>query len=200
MPIQSTEEKIHQILESVVEKEKVFEEQQDPLVKLENEEQKLYEEIMKLGTKNLDEIVEKSDAAIEVVEKRMVHMKEEQKSLEESKQEFERVKPLINKIEEKAAKDKAEELYSIMMERYKTHDQLYTAYMKGLEFDKELYNMLKDEERSLDELEDQIVKINNIYQEVITANEKFNALTKEYNDTKHSFYQLSGLDFTEEST
>lgn len=198
-PFQSTPEKIHEILENVVEKEALFEKQQQPLVQLEKDEQRLYVEIMELGTKNIDEIVEKSEKAIEIVDKRKNHMDNEQKSLEESKEEFKRVKPLIEKIDEKQVKDKADQLYSVMTERYRTHDDLYTAYIQGLEQDKHLYNMLKAEERSLEKLEDQIVNINLIYQDVIAANEKFNKLTKEYNDTKHAFYELSGLDI-EEST
>jgi chromosome segregation ATPase len=196
---QSTPEKIHEVLEDVVEKEALFEEQQEPLVQLEKDEQRIYGEIMELGTKNIDDIVKKSDEAIEIVDKRKVHMENEQKSLEESEEEFKRVKPLIEKIDEKQVKNKADELYSVMTERYRTHDELYKAYTQGLEQDKNLYNMLKAEERSLGELEEQIVKINQIYEQVIAANEKFNELTKEYNDIKHSFYELSGLDI-EEST
>lgn len=198
-PFQSTPEKIHEVLEDVVAKEALFEEQQEPLVQLEKDEQRIYEEIMELGTKNLNDIIKKSDEAIEIVEKRRVHIENEQKSLEESEEEFKRVKPLIEKIDEKQVKNKADELFSVMTERYRTHDELYKAYTQGLEHDKNLYNMLKAEERSLGELEEQIVKINQTYEQVITANEKFNDLTKEYNDTKHAFYKLSGLDI-EEST
>lgn len=198
-PFQSTPEKIHEVLEDVVEKEALFEEQQEPLVQLEKDEQRIYGEIMELGTKNIEDIVKKADEAIETVDKRKVHMENEQKSLEQSEEEFIRLKPLIEKIDEKQLKSKADKLYSVMTERYRTHDELYNAYTQGLEQDKNLYNMLKAEERSLGELEEQIVKINQIYEQVITANEKFNELTKEYNDTKHSFYELSGLDI-EEST
>jgi hypothetical protein len=199
-PFQSTPEKIHEVLENVVKKEALFEEQQQPLVQLEKDEQRLYEEIMELGTKNIDEIVEKSNKAVEIVDERKTHMDNEQKSLEESEEEFKKVKPLIEKIDEKQVKDKADQLYAVMTERYRTHDALYKAYIQGLELDKNLYNMLKAEERSLEKLEQQIVKINQIYQEVIAANEKFNELTKEYNDTKHAFYELSGLEIEEEST
>jgi chromosome segregation ATPase len=198
-PFQSTPEKIHEVLEDVVEKEALFEEQQEPLVQLEKDEQRIYGEIMELGTKNMEDIVKKADEAIETVDKRKVHMENEHKSLEQSEEEFKRLKPLIEKIDEKQVKNKADKLYSVMTERYRTHDELYNAYTQGLEQDKNLYNMLKTEERSLGELEEQIVKINQIYEQVIAANEKFNELTKEYNDTKHSFYELSGLDI-EEST
>ncbi|MGS2776679.1 YkyA family protein [Robertmurraya sp. GLU-23] len=189
-PFQSTPEKIHEVLEDVVAKEALFEEQQEPLVLLEKDEQRIYQEIMELGTKNLNDIVKKSDEAIEIVEKRRVHIENEQKSLEESEEEFKRVKPLIEQIDEKQVKNKADELFSVMTERYRTHDELYKAYTQGLEQDKNLYNMLKAEERSLGELEEQIVKINQIYEQVIAANEKFNDLTKDYNDTKHAFYEL----------
>lgn len=198
-PFQSTPEKIHEVLENVVEKEVLFEEQQAPLVQLEKDEQRLYQEIMELGTKNIEEIVKKADEAIKIVEERNVHMENEQKSLEASEKEFKKVKPLIEKIDDTGIKDKADELYSVMIERYNTHDELYSAYLQGLEQDKKLYNMLKAEERSLEELETQIVKINEIYEKVIAANEKFNDLTKEYNDTKHAFYETSGLDIDEES-
>jgi peptidoglycan hydrolase CwlO-like protein len=198
-PFQSTPEKIHEILENVVEKELLFEEQQEPLVQLEKDEQRLYGEIMELGTKNIDEIVKKADEAIKIVEERKVHMQNEQESLKASEKEFKKVKPLIEKIDDNGVKEQADKLYAVMIERYSTHDELYSAYSKGLEQDKKLYNMLKAEERSLDELEAQIVKINEIYEKVIDHNGKFNDLTKDYNETKHEFYELSGLDMDEES-
>ncbi len=49
----------------------------------------------------------------------------------------------------------------------------------GLKYDTELYKMLKNKEVSLEQLEDQITKINNTYEKVLNANERFNEKTRE---------------------
>ena len=191
---QTPVEKIYEVFEKVVVAEKLFEEQQDPLVKLEKEEQVIYDKIISLGLKETEEISTLTTEALDIVKQRKEHMEKEQQSLDESKSEFVSIKLLLEEMDESAQKKKAKELYDLMMERYRVHKELSDDYLAALELDKELYEMFKEDDIQLEKLQDQIVKINEKYSEILTANQEFNEKTKQYNETKISFYKESGMD------
>lgn len=186
-------EKMYDVLEKVVSAEKVFEEQQDPLVTHEKKEKEIYDQIIKLGMKEYDQIVKLSNEANLLADERKELMEKETNSIKESQKEFIKVKNLKGKFEDPALKKLANELYEIMMERYKAHDALYLEYNEALNKDKELYGMFKNKNLSLEDLEAQVNKLNETYKKVYSANEKFNILTEQYNDKKLSFYKQAGL-------
>ncbi|WP_232426290.1 YkyA family protein [Cytobacillus praedii] len=186
-------DKIYDVLEKVVSTEDVFKDQQEPLIELEKQEKEIYDKIISLGMKEVNEINRLSDQAIAIVDKRKDHMNKEQESIADSQKEFNKTLPLINEIEETALKAKAQKLYDSMTERYKIHDELYKHYLEGVKLDRELYLMFKKEDLQLEQLDAQITKINEIYAEIIEENKEFNDKTKEYNDAKLSFYKESGL-------
>lgn len=188
------EEKMYEVLEKVVAAEKTFEEQQDPLVKLEKKEKELYDKIIALGMKEFDEIARLSDEASSIVEERKKRMEKEQESIQASKEEFGTLASIIEEIEDEALQDKSRELYEIMMDRYEIHDVLYEDYSKALEYDKELYTIFKKEDISLEQLEEQIAAINSMYEKILDSNQKFNEKTKEYNEVKLAFYKEAGLE------
>ncbi|MFZ7942140.1 YkyA family protein [Neobacillus sp. 19] len=186
-------EKMYDILEGVVAKEKAFEEQQDPLVNLEIEEKELYDQIIDLGIKEYDQIVKLSDEAILLTEKRKNHMEKETESLNESEKEFKKATKIKDEFEDPELTKTANELYDIMMQRYQAHEWLYKEYSDALKYDKELYEMFKNKNLPLENLEAQVNKLNGQYKQVSDANEKFNMLTEQYNDKKLSFYKKAGL-------
>ncbi|MGN7174746.1 hypothetical protein BK139_18270 [Paenibacillus sp. FSL R5-0490] len=188
------EEEVYDVLENVVKKEKDFEKQQEPLVKLEKREKELYDKIINLGMKDFEEIKKLSDEASSIVDKRKNHMEKEQKSIQASKKEFESLSPIIEDIESQKLKDKAKKLHEIMMDRYKIHDTLYEDYSKALKLDKELYAMFKKEDLTLEQLENQINEINEMYEKILSSNKHFNEKTKEYNEAKLDFYKEAGLE------
>ncbi|KYD04411.1 YkyA family protein [Heyndrickxia sporothermodurans] len=186
---ESPEEKIYRILEKTVSKEKEFNKQQKPLKELESQEKKIFDKIINLGMNDMDKIVKLSDSALENLAKRQERMDVEQESILSSKKEFSKMKPQINKIEAKKVKTEAIKLYHLMQERYKAHDQLYTAYNQGIDTNNKLYKMLKTENLSMDDLEKQIALTNQAYSEVLKMNKLFNDRTKEFNESKMEFYQ-----------
>lgn len=190
---QSPVEKIYKVLENVVSAEKVFEEQQEPLVELENNEKEIYDKIISLGMKEVDEINKLSDEASAIVEKRKSHLNKEQESIKASEAQFDALPPLIEEIEESPLKEKAQELYDIMMGRYDSYHELYENYSAATQLDKDLYALFKKEDLQIEQLEEQITKINDVYKKVLDGKEEFNEKTKQYNDTKLSFYKDSGL-------
>lgn len=187
------EENIYEILENVAGAEEIFERQQDPIVDLERKEKELYNAIISLGMKDYDQIVTLSDEAIENIAKRTELMKNEQNSIKASEQEFEKIVPLISKVDDPDLKKKANELAEVMNKRYDMHDELSEFYLQGLKFDKELYEMFKDKDISMEQLEKQVNRLNETYGQLMDVNEQFNQFTKSYNETKLSFYKQAGL-------
>jgi len=172
-------EKMYDVLEEVVSKEKVFEEQQEPLVTLEKKEKEIYDQIIELGMKEYDQIVKLSDDAIILTDQRKNHMEKETKSLKESEQVFKKAAAIKDEFDDPELTKIANELSDIMMQRYQAH--------------KELYMMFKNKNLPLEDLEGQVKKLNETYKKVFDTNEKFNKLTEQYNNKKLSFYKKAGL-------
>jgi tetratricopeptide (TPR) repeat protein len=194
---QTPVDKLYSVLEQVVIKEKEFEEQQEPLVNLEKEEKVLYDKIISLGMKEYDEIVKVADEAIQIIEKRSLHMEKEQQSIQSSKKEFQKVTSILEEMDETDIKDKAEELSAMMESRYQIHEELFKNYTQGIKYDIELYEMFKNKDIQLEQLEEQIIKINEVYQKVLENNEDFNKKTEEYNKKKLEFYKAAGIEIKE---
>ncbi|MFS0778805.1 YkyA family protein [Neobacillus sp. 3P2-tot-E-2] len=190
---EKTTERMYQALENIVESEKAFEEQQDPLVELEKQEKEIYNQIMALGMKQHDEIVKLADEALSIIDKRREHLQKEIDSINASKTEFKNAEEIKNEIDNSEQKKKATELLEIMSNRYKVHNKLAKEYSSALDNDKELYQMLKNESISYEKLEDHVTILNTIYQKVYDANEEFNELTAQYNRKKLEFYEEAGL-------
>ncbi|PLS06395.1 YkyA family protein [Neobacillus cucumis] len=186
-------DKMYTVLEKVAAKEKVFEEQQEPLVNLEKQEKEVYDQIIKQGMKEYDQILKLSDEALGLADQRKEHLDKETASIKESEQEFAKVADLKGKLEDPALKKKANDLYGIMMKRYEAHRELYKQYSKALQYDKELYQMFKNKNLPLEELENQINKLNEVYKKVYASNEQFNQYTVQYNEKKLSFYKKAGI-------
>ncbi|MEH7336734.1 YkyA family protein, partial [Neobacillus drentensis] len=140
----SSLEKMYETLENVAAKEKVFEEQQEPLVTLEKKEKGLYDQIIGLGMKEYDEIVKLSDEALNLAAQRQEHMEKETNSIKESEKEFKKIAEIKEQLDEPSLKKLANELYNIMMKRYQAHDVLNTAYTEALKNDQQLYEMFKN--------------------------------------------------------
>ncbi|WP_423409897.1 YkyA family protein [Heyndrickxia sp. MSNUG] len=199
MDRQTPEEKMFEELEKVVSTEKVFEDQQDPLVELEKQEKEIYEQIISLGMKEYDQIVKLADEALTIADKREEHIEKEKESIKKSEQEFKNVSKIAEEIEDPSLKKQAAELQATMKERYKIHDELYKNYKQGLQYDKELYEMLKDKDLSFEKLEEQINKVNKVYESVLKNNQEFNDRTDRYNKEKMDFYKKAGIEVNTET-
>lgn len=192
----SPQDEIYEHLEEAVQLESNFELQQDEITALEKQEQEIYSQIVDLDMSDFDDIKDLADEAIEIIEQRVENLKIEQESLSDAKEEFENIKPLINDLKEENVRNKATEMYEVMMDRYKAYDNLHEAYLRSLEEEEELYTLIKDEDTSEDDLKDQIATINNTYQEVLDGNEEFNTHTITYNELKKDFYELANINVT----
>ncbi|WP_163103152.1 YkyA family protein [Peribacillus alkalitolerans] len=189
----SPEENLLTLLENIVKNEKVFEKQQVPLTKLEEQEKVLYDKIIQLGMKEFDQIVKLSDEAIVNANKREEAMKKERESIQSSEEEFKKIDSIIKEIEDKETKKQAKELKKLMETRYAAHEQLFDSYMESIQKDITVYEQFKKEDLTLEELQKHIDEVNASYDEVMKTNDIYNKATDEYNREKMTFYKQAGL-------
>jgi hypothetical protein len=189
----TTPEKMYEVMEKVVMEETTFEDQQSPLVQAEKKEKQLYDKIISLGMKEYEQIVKLADEALLLVEERKTLMGSETESIEKSEAQFEKMLPYIEKLEEPTLKKDAKKLYDVMIKRYRLHEDLQLAYSQALQLDQDLYQMFKRKNLSMEQLENQINQINEVYEKIYEINEQFNINTEEYNDLKLAFYQKAGF-------
>ena len=196
----STEEKIHKHLEEAVKIENENESEKDSsIADLEQHEQEIYKEIIDLSLDDYDKIKELVDAANENIDERNELLQQENDKYEESRKEFKNTENLIEKLSDKDTKEKAENMYDTMMERYAAYDDLYKSYNNVLEKEKTLYELFKEEETDQAKLADHLNDLNEDYETIIETNKKFNDETKNYNKLKKEFYNLTELNVDYES-
>ena len=192
------EEESYDLLEELASIEQGYEEQHEPLQKLEAEDNEIYAQIIELGMKEMDEIKTLSDEAITGIEEREELMKKEKESINESRERFGDFDGLIEELSDKKAQTEAAELQKIMKQRYDDYDQLYDLYLASLAEEKKLYELFKDEKATKEQFETQIESVNKTYTELSEANAQFNEQTEKYNNKKISFYNLAGIEVDSE--
>lgn len=197
----STEMKIYNHLEEAVSMENEFEDQQGSITELEKEEQEIYDDVITLSMDDFDQIKELAEQAFENIDERHALIETENESLEESKEEVLQTEDLIEKLEDSDLQNKAKEMYETMMNRYEAYADLNEAYLTALKLEKELYEILQDEEADQDGLNEHLDKLNQNYENVIETNELFNEYTANYNELKQDFYKEADLnvDYDEEA-
>lgn len=190
----SVQEEIFDHLEESVHLEAEFEELQDEIVALETKEQEIYSQIQDLEKEEFEEMKQLSEEAIESIKERSSLVISEKESIGASQEEFEKVKELIEKLDEQEMKDKAEEMYSVMMDRYESYGLLHETYIETLKQEEDLYLLFQNEDLDQEELSEQITLINDSYEKILEENETFNENTVAYNTLKEEFYDVANLD------
>lgn len=193
---ESTEEQIHIHLEEAVTLEADFKAQQSEITALEKKEQEIYSQIIDLTMEEFDEITKLSQDALAVIDERKEKLNIERDSIVSAKEEFQSIEKLITDLEEETVKAKGEEMYETMMKRYAAYEELYTAYTKSLDLERELYTTLQEEEVEQEFLNEQIADINESYNSILVANDQFNEHTIAYNELKKEFYEAAKIDVT----
>lgn len=195
---ETTQEDMYEHMEESVRLEQDFVAQQQPLTELEAEEQAIYEEISVLGMDDYDEIYTLAERAIESIEERRDLTENEKASIDAAKKEFDQIEPLIGELDNDDLKELATKMFNGMEERYQAFLALNEAYTLSLDYDKELYQLLQQEDLEESEFSDQVDKVNDQYQVVIGANQEFNDKTDQFNQLKRDFYNASNLNVTYE--
>lgn len=183
---------LHHSLEKAAESEKPFQEEQKTLEDLEAKENQLYDDVMKLNMDDYKNIVALSNEALENVNKREERLKIENDSMKKSESEFEEAKTSAEHIKDENIKEKADAAASHMEKRYTSYGSMYEEYKKALQFNKKLYNQLKDKDLTRDDLERQIDKVNASYEKVLKYSGEFNEQTEKYNKARNDLYDAAG--------
>lgn len=188
-----TDEKIHEHLEAAVELEEGFLEQQAPLRLAEKEEYERYEALISQNVGEKEEIEALAAEAIEQTYRREEIIALEKESMTASYEAFKNIESYVEKYKDPDMKALLEEMMKTMSERYHLYETIAADYVAGIELDRQLYEMLKDESTSIESLQEQIERINAKYEQINEAKSEFNERTKEYNEQKREFYNGTKL-------
>ncbi|MEH6946013.1 YkyA family protein [Bacillus sp. JJ634] len=189
----SPEEKVYRILEDSVKKEHEFEEQHERITQLEKEEKKIYQDIIELGWRQSDSVRTLAEEALDNIEEREKFLAGEHKKIQASQKTSMKMENQIDKIEREEIKKQVITLHKTMNKRYETYEKLYEAYRQSLVYDRELYEMFTNETLKMDQLQEQIEKINKSYEKVLRYSEQFNELTETFMQQKADFYRKNEL-------
>lgn len=181
---------IYEHLEEAVQIEHSVADKQGPLTEAEELEHEWYEEMLALSDE--DEIQELSQQAIESAEERRTLMNDEKVIIEEAYEEFQQSKEFITELDEEVATH-AVQLVQTMEERYELYEQLFNKYNETIELDIELYELIAQEDLTVEELQEQHDLVNEAYEEINELNNNFNEKTVQYNEEKREFYEVAEL-------
>ncbi|NEU29527.1 hypothetical protein GN156_01830 [bacterium LRH843] len=183
---------VYNHLEAAVDLEDPFIKQQEPLQKAELKENELFEKIVSLGMDDAEQIDKLAEEALTSIEERVSLIEKEKESIEASKGEFAQVKEQLELFDKETGKI-LNELIDYMNVRYDHYTTLYNNYAEAIKRDRTLFEMFKDQEGTLEELQAQIDLVNESYEKVAEAKKQFNRSTNLYNDKKKSFYEAMDL-------
>ncbi|MFC4404720.1 YkyA family protein [Gracilibacillus xinjiangensis] len=189
---ESAANQMYEHLEKAVELEQPFADQQDPFLKLEEDEQKIYNELIELSADQMDQITELKDKALANIEERKSLLATEKESISSAEEEFLKVKDVVGDLDEEV-KPTAEQMIEAMQNRYTNYYELNEAYLNSLSEDQKLYELFTKEDLTEDELLEQINVVNETYESVLEYNDLFNQYTDSYNELKEQFYEEAGM-------
>lgn len=187
----TAQEQAAAIFEKTAEAEASFVDQQQPLKKLEEKEQEIYQEIMNKGQKDEKQWKVLKEKAEKNLKEREEKLSAEREAMEKAADEFAEMKELKSDIQDEKAKEKLDELVKTANQRYKEHEKVSKLYEEVLQLNKELYGMLENKETKLAEAEEHIAKINEKNEKLQAANKRFNELTDTFNNQKDEFEKLT---------
>ncbi|GEL76036.1 YkyA family protein [Tenuibacillus multivorans] len=192
-------EDMYEHLEKSVELESSFKSAQSELGEIEKQENEIYDEMMEINMNELDQIQGLADEALSLAENRKDLIEQEKESIDAAKEEFNQIEQYLDELSDET-KEKANQMIEEMEKRHQSFNDLYDAYTHSINLDIELYEMLKNEDLKKADLDEQVDRVNTSYQEVKSAQDKFNQHTGQFNDLKKEFYESSGLnvEFEEE--
>ncbi|KXG10392.1 hypothetical protein AT864_00983 [Anoxybacillus sp. P3H1B] len=183
------EKEVMDALEKMAKYEDKMNEEHEQLVRLEQEQTKLYNEIMDLGMKRFSEVSKLSRKAQVLIEKRNKQIEEEYKNIEKAEEQLTIVKERLSHVQDETMKKQASPLIEIIGKRYDAYKSVYDHYHKALALEKEFYRLLEDEHVTLEKLQHQTDQINRAYKELLSANDQFNHYTEQYNQEKKRLYR-----------
>lgn len=184
-------EVIYEHLEESAQAETEMADLQESLTAAETNEVEWYSEMLTISS--VEEIIPLADQAIESANDRRSLIENEKTLMEASLTAFQKTEPYTDDIDEENAKVHVDNLMKAMNDRYNIYLDLNEKYSQSIEEDILLYEMIKDEEVELEDLQGQHEAVNESYKLISQLHDQFNQLTNDYNDAKLAFYEAAGV-------
>lgn len=179
----TTEDKLSNLFEDLLENEKIYHDRQSELKELEQAEQKLFNETMELTQEDTNKVTENIAKLKEMLEERTVKIEEEAEAMQKENTfvtKFDEIEKAANATE----KAGIESLKKAIHHRYEMHEIFVEAYQALTNLQKELYEMLLNEEIDTMKLDKHVEKLNAQNHLVTRTVEEFNEATIELNQTR----------------
>lgn len=177
-------EDLDQVLNDTFDAEEDYRAVQGDLEEREKAEQQLFEETMALTQEQQDEVAEQSQQALDSADERLEFLQTEKESMQSAEENFAEIDNIIESAEEESVIADLEALKAEMQERFASHDKFAEAYEELIMQQKELYEMLMDDESTLEMLQDKAAEVNEQNEQVQLAVTEFNELTQQVNSLK----------------
>lgn len=185
----STEEQLDAVLKDTFDAESDYRETQSQMEELESSEQEKFESIMALTQEQQEEVRTNAEEAIASVDERLELLQTEKASMKSAEEAFSEIDTVIEETEDADLKSDLTALKTKMNERFEAHDQFAALYEELATEQKELYEMLLNEETELQVLQEKTVTVNEKNEEVQNAVTAFNEQTEQFNEMKNNLIE-----------
>lgn len=190
----STEEQLDLVLKETFEAESDYRDTQSEMEELEAAEQEKFESIMALTQEQQEDVKANAEEALASVEQRLELLETEKASMDSAEEAFQEIDTVIEETEDEDLKSDLTALKTKMHERFDAHEQFVTAYEELAAEQKELYEMLSNEETELQVLQEKTVTVNDKNKEVQNAVTAFNEQTEQFNEMKNNLIEKMNAD------
>lgn len=183
------EEQLDNVLNDTFEAENEYREAQVEMEQLESNEQQLFESIMALTQDEQEEVRDLAQQAIDSVDERLALLETERNSMDEAQENFSEIDSVIEETDDQEISSDLNALKEKMQERFDAHENFAVEYEEMSTRQRELYELLQDEETELQTLQAKTAEVNEqntAVQEAVTA---FNEHTEQFNEMRTQLIQ-----------
>lgn len=181
-------EELDGVLQDTHAAEQDYRDVQSQMEELEQQEQGIFESIMALTQDEREQVGTQVEEAVALVDERLELMQTEKDSVESAEEAFAEIDTVIEEADEEFKSDLTA-LKEKMNERFSAHHDFTAQYETLAGLQKELYQLLPDEETDIETLQQKTVEVNEqntVTEEAVTV---FNTHTEEFNEMKNSFIE-----------
>lgn len=190
----STEEQLDSVLKDTFEAESDYRDTQSEMEELETAEQEKFESIMALTQEQQEDVRANAEEALASVDQRLELLETEKASMDSAEEAFQEIDTVIEETEDEELKTDLTALKTKMHDRFDAHEQFAATYEELAAEQKELYEMLLNEETELQVLQEKTVTVNDKNKEVQNAVTAFNEQTEQFNEMKNNLIEKMNAD------
>ncbi|MEK5039711.1 YkyA family protein [Sporosarcina sp. FSL K6-3457] len=183
----SVEQQLAGTMAALNDAEQDYRDAQAELTSLEQSEQQLFNETMKLTQQQQEELTLQVADLEGSLRKRLEKLEQEEASIGKAQASAKDLETILEKADEQAKSD-IEKLQMTINERYESHAEFITSYRELASLQQQLYEMLRAEGTQLTELTKQVVEVNAQNETVQSTVTQFNDLTEQVNRLKDEVF------------